>query len=403
MISFPRFRLALFLSVLVCSALAADDGAGHYNPKLGSFTLTDNEYIVMDREVVDIWLDRVTVVFTFRNSSTSPQTATIGFPVIGYPGYDSFPGAEYPEPSAFTDADLAAIERYYGFTSTVNGTALPRKASRAAPGSRIDGEAGTAYFIADLSFRAGETLTLENSYRQYCDTGMDSGGGQSWSIEYIFTTGNSWAGPIGEAVVRCHLPMDGSELFDFSTGTRRVENRTYSFESGKPGAGGELEWTFTDWIPERNLEVFSYTHEQTYGEFPDIARLLAGAGLLPVEALRDLSWKYRVYREESAEPLDPTSWRPSTGEAEFRRAIDECYREWFVPYIEQGMAIDDRGRIYAQYLINAIYALNGYQFKKLEWKAIFNCYSWFHAPRAWNPKFSPEDQAIVDALMKLRG
>ena len=98
-----------------------------------------------------------------------------------------------------------------------------------------------------MHFDPGETTVLENTY----NTSWDYFGGGPWNsstVNYILTSGGTWSGPIGDAVITLIVPEELSEpclndtLLSFWhwTGTPVVDGRT-------------VTWHYREFEPDENI------------------------------------------------------------------------------------------------------------------------------------------------------
>jgi hypothetical protein len=113
--------------------------------------------------------------FTFRNEGPA-ETATIGFPDRS--------GGEGGHAPAMTD-----------FTSTVDGT--PVQTKLADNGSDPNDQYWNYFHVKKVQFARGQTRVIEDSYR----TPLGYGVGVKWSFTYVMSTGGSWYGNIGSAIL----------------------------------------------------------------------------------------------------------------------------------------------------------------------------------------------------------
>ncbi len=263
----------LVLTLLLCSLLQADSAVMFEFPDGRSVAMTSSGDISMDaesvfiqpsREYYDPWNDgsrwlpmmRVECVFYLVNETDRPQDITVGFPI------DAKFGDSY---TVFSDSMLVAY-----FDSVYQGDSLPQWYStglRDDSGvvdelpqeleftAQADGESldvhyrRCAYDLHDkmihmpvvalwrMHFQPGQTRRLVNTY----NTSWDYFAGGVWSdytVRYVLTTGSTWKGPIGSAVITLVVPdelplpqlTDSLQACWDWTGSPRIEGRNVIWE-----------------------------------------------------------------------------------------------------------------------------------------------------------------------------
>lgn len=122
-----------------------------------------------------------------------------------------------------------------------------------------------------MGFQPEETVMLENTY----NTSWDFFGGGPWSdfsVNYILTTGGTWAGPIGDALIILEIPeelpsphlSDTLAVFWEWTGSPVIEGRT-------------VTWHYQDLEPDENLTFSICTEELLthWDESIDVSSLIS--------------------------------------------------------------------------------------------------------------------------------
>jgi len=109
-----------------------------------------------------------------------------------------------------------------------------------------------------MGFTPGETrrvivkYTVPWSYREhsfrYPKPVGDKHGSYSYSGEftYILSTGATWAGTIGDALIRVELPSDCAKEISVSP---------EGYETSKKGASMWITWHFSDWEPDSSSNI----------------------------------------------------------------------------------------------------------------------------------------------------
>ena len=222
------------------------------------------------------WLPMMQVrcVFQLVNVSSEEQYISVGFPLDAKFGdsYTVFPDSMLVTvlDSAWAEEDglpwwqgntgtgIDASERIpddLDFRTFVNGTEVPvyyRTCARSLEEQLIW---QPIVAVWKMRFEPGETVVLENTY----NTSWDYYGGGPWgafTVNYILTTGDTWHGPIGDAVITLTLPEDLPEPCLSDT------LAVYWDWTGCPVIEGrEVTWHYTDLNPEENLR-FTVNTEQ---------------------------------------------------------------------------------------------------------------------------------------------
>ncbi len=273
-------------AALIISSLAAADSAVIYEfPDGYSAALVNSSDIAMVAETVTVvparavfdphgdgyWLIPmmdVTCVFHLENLTDEAQEVTVGFPL------DAKFGNAY---TVFDDATLAAHldsiqadeerDRWHrtdgssgedasellpedlGFTAAADGEPLEvsYRTCRRDPDMELVWDPLMA--VWDMRFEPGERVRLVNTYRTSWDY---YGGGPygDYTCRYIVTSGNTWAGPIGHAVISIEVPEELPPPMLSDTLS------VWWSWSGSPTVDGRVvTWERHDWEPDENLQV----------------------------------------------------------------------------------------------------------------------------------------------------
>lgn len=398
----------LGIAAVMCAiSTYGDDGAGIYYPKIGAFTLSESDCIEMTEEIVDIRNDHVTVTFTFTNITEAARTVAIGFPVVDYPSQSWEPG-DTSEPIPVSDRDYKRIEEFYNFMSTCNGEPLARKLVRSEGKSTIASGEIIYWFTAVLSFGPGEVLEVTNSYEQIPDYYGDSMGNSGMRLTYILTTGSSWSGPIKKAAIRYHSNdyniIETTPVFSFA-GTELIITR-YSF-SYKPTikiwddmrAEAVVLWEFTNLEPSIDLTINSYSDFQGFDP-ATIAWCLLKENDLMIDSgdIRAVIFNYRDGKKYATFSDWAVAECGGSSMEEFRDGLDDFFTIAFLSEPEPA----NRVKEYAQYIINAIYAVHGYSFKNQRWARLFSVFPWYQPETDTVNDFSARETEIIETLAAYR-
>ncbi|MBO4638307.1 MAG: DUF4424 family protein [Treponema sp.] len=375
--------LLLFITSVNCFA---DDAHGRIEPYLGGFKIQDCDSIEMTDEVVEIWEDRVKVTFHFKNLSSQKQTVTIGFPVKWY---EEIGVRGEPDEPLKDDAETRArIEDYYKFKSTCNGKPLKRKLISSA--NSYDGF--NFWFTTELSFEPGQTLEVIDEYNSGYSYGSDSIG-YSWNTwTYILTTGSSWVNSIQKATIIFHSKYEYKWKYNnverYSGKDIKyiwnIDKMTYHqcYFSYKPSSirydkkSGEtvVTWVLKDIKPTEEWEAeeqSSLIHSPSNWK-QEFAWFLVKDELYKIPGYEEKGkwWLDERFTDDSGAD---SIYKDFSDKKEFYEWVKELYDTGFTEFQPKSK---DAG-VFAQLLINSIYAMHGYEFKNEKWTKIFSNFSWY--------------------------
>ncbi len=274
-----RSVLAALLLVVICFA---DSGVMFEFPDGRTVAMISNGKVAMAAESVFIepslgnfngydekgWLRNMSIrcMFELVNLTDEEQFITVGFP------FDANFGNSY---STFDDEMLAEeLNRSFAdeyrppwesFSLLAGMNAEEDIPTQLDFRTQINGEEEEVYFrkcaisldenmlwrpvvaVWKMEFEPNETVILENTY----NTSWDYVGGGPWystSMKYILTSGGTWSGPIGDAVIILTVPEEIPEPCLNDTmlaywqwdGTPVIDGRT-------------ITWHYTDFEPDENI------------------------------------------------------------------------------------------------------------------------------------------------------
>lgn len=276
-----RSVLTVLFLVVIC---VADSAMIYEYPDGRTVAMISNENVSMAAESVfiepsggnydDGWLPNMKVrcLFELVNNTDEEQYVTVGFPFDAKYGYSHTSRYEVmlTEELNSTNADefrpawetesiirgMDAIEdipEELDFRTFINGVETEVYYRKCA----LSLEEGIVWrpvvAVWKMKFEPNETIILENTY----NTCWDYLGGGPWrsnSIKYILTSGGTWSGPIGDAVVVLTLPEDMHEPCLNDT------LLSYWHWTGTPVVRGHvITWHYTDFEPHENI---SFTAEE---------------------------------------------------------------------------------------------------------------------------------------------
>lgn len=180
--------------------------------------------IIVGFPVDDRFGDLYRIIDPSDDSSLGWENGTAGSPILE----EEFP-ADLDFRTFINDEEVPVYYRYCA------GTAIE--------------ELGRAPIAAvwKMRFGAGDTITLRNTYNSSWDYyGYD--GMETLSINYILTTGSTWSGTIGDAVIVLEIPEE------FPSEALSDSLYTYWEWTGSPVVTEHsITWHYSDFEPEENI------------------------------------------------------------------------------------------------------------------------------------------------------
>ena len=410
-------KLFLIVVILLCALFSvfADDGHGYVNPTLGGFVIQNSTAIEMTDEVVEIWEDHVKVTFHFTNLTDEPQKVTVGFPVK----WEERTGVgSHGEDQSIDDTPelRAKIEDFYKFKSTCNGKALSRKLiTNARENPEYYEDKCDFWFVTELTFAPKQVLEVIDEYNHGPSGWSDSIGYYENIFEYILTTGSSWANVIKSAEIIFHSkniylwPLNAKSFKNIRPSILNLENlclegiscsyppASIFYDTKKDEV--KVIWELKNIKPKENWQVVFNGYCR--GDFP-INWITPF--LLKDDPVLDNLYNHRFleldeYRKDfKMTPYDDLV--KTFSKEDFKAEIIEIYEGSFVR-IQKKTEIS---KIYAQYLINSIYALHNYKFKNKKWADMFSQFSWYKPETSSisEKDFSVEENVIIKRLQAFR-
>ncbi len=310
-------------SVLMLTFYALGDSAVMFDfPDGRTVAVTGTDQITMTAETVLVYPTggmvegflpemRVECIFHLLNRSDQTVNVTVGFPIDAIYGdsytvfpesllvamLDSLHAGEGRRPWFLTgpgDATGALPPEAMDFTASVNGSPV-EVAFRACAYSREEALIRNPIAaVWPMRFKPGESQRLVNTYT----TSWSYFGGfsfSSWSLSYIVTTGATWMGPIGTALIRFtvpdSLPMPGisperAACWKWS-GSPVVDDRT-------------LTWTMRDWEPAENLSITVKCQDLTDWQYE--------GAVDPLELASAVTWEAEALLHTAGSHLEQAIW-----------------------------------------------------------------------------------------------
>ena len=404
--------IVLIMLCLIGVNCFADDAHGVIEPYLGGFRIQDCDSIEMTDEVVEIWESKVKVTFHFKNCSSQKQTVTIGFPVKWYEGVGV--RGDPDEPLKDDAATREQIEKYYNFKSTCNGKSLKRKLVSSANSDR----GFDFWFTTELVFEPGQTLEVVDEYKSGYAYGSDSIG-YSWKTwTYILTTGSSWANNIQKATIIFHSTYEYQwknytveRYSDQKAYIWNIDKMTYHYSSfsykptsikyDKKAKETVITWVLKDIKPTKEWEaeeLNSLIHSPSNWK-QEFAYFLVKDDLykIPGYEKKIKWWLDEGYSDESAVKK---VYEDLSDKKEFYEWVKELYDTGFTEFQPKSK----EASIFAQFLINSIYAMHGYEFKSEKWTKLFSNFSWYKPTTSSisEKDLTSEEKAMINRLTQYR-
>ena len=321
------FCISLFFATAVCMA---DSAVMFEFPDGRTVAMISNGDITMAAESVSIvpsggmidyydyegWLPvmEVNCMFELVNNTGEEQYITVGFPFdakfgdsytamdedmlieelsIVFQDQDRPPWQEL-DPTCGTDAS-EDIHENLDFRTFINGEEIPVYFRRCALVAEEELIRRPVVAVWKMKFEPYETVILRNTY----NTSWDYFGGGPWSefsVDYILTSGSTWSGPIGDAVIALEVPPDLplpqlsdsiSVYWDWE-GSPVIDDRT-------------VTWHYTDLEPTENLS-FSVVRE-VKNHYDDY--------ISPSSMFNEVIWTEEDLLFSASEHLrDASTWEP---------------------------------------------------------------------------------------------
>lgn len=342
--------LRLCIPVLLLTLLGFADSAVMFEfPDGRTVAMISNGDISMAAESVSIipaggmfgayddgWLPlmEVNCMFELVNNTDEEQYITVGFPFdakygdsytamdedmlieelsIAFQDQDRPPWQEL-DPTCGTDAS-EDIHEDLNFRTFINGVETPvyfRKCALVAEEELIW---RPVMAVWKMRFAPYETVILRNTY----NTSWDYSGGGPWSmfsVDYILTSGSTWSGPIGDAVITLEVPAelpmpvlsDSLSVYWDWEGGPVIDDRT-------------VTWHYTDLEPAENLRFSVVTEARNhYDDTID-----------PSSMFREVMWiEDELLKSASGYLRDASTWEPGYDTVLMIRILEA------VPYLLNG-------------------------------------------------------------------
>ena len=412
-------KILLFLSIFIFlyMNIFADDAHGYVNPTLGAFEIQNSTAIEMTDEVVEIWEDHVKVTFHFTNLTDEPQKVTVGFPVKWEERTGIF--SDEDQPIDDTPELRAKIEDFYKFKSTCNGKVLSRKLianARENPGKYED--KCDFWFVTELTFAPKQVLEVIDEYNHGPSGWSDSIGWGAETWTYVLTTGSSWANVIKSATIIFHsnlkefrwesykYPFTIWMLDDMSYYSCRFSYEPKSIVYDKAKDETVITWVLKNIKPEKDWKAGITTSVyrvplETSDAYDVIVNVLWDE-LIKIPEYKevlDRKWMDRSVTY-TLKYLEKELIPELTAEKFYKDVVVFTYERAFTEFQPKTKVAS----VYAQFLINSIYALHGYKFKNQKWTDIFSRFSWYNPETSSisEKDFSAEEQNMINHLKKYR-
>ena len=305
------------------------------------------------------------------------------------------------------------IEEYYNFRSTCNGKKLERKLIVSANVyNSFD-----FWFTTELVFEPGQTLEVVDEYNAGNNSGSDSIG-LSWDTwSYILSTGSSWYSTIAKATIIFHSKYKYQWIkYYVEENYKRnyiwdIDNMTYhwgyfsykptSIKYDKKNKETVLTWVLENIEPRKEWEVTEYRSSirSPDDEIQEFAYDLVKDELFKIPGYNNDSkwWLDDEYRNNSASDW---GYKELGNKEKFYVWVRKLYESGFTEFQPKTKVAG----VYAQLLINSIYAIHGYRFKNESWAQKFSKFDWYEPATSEisDADFSIEEKLMLKRLMEYR-
>lgn len=344
----------LILLIFPLYALANYQNNRDY-PEAGVISSVSNDSIIMIEETVIYSNETFHTVFVFSNSSELTQHVYLGFPVYG--GFSAW-GNRISDNELYQESNqIKMIEEYYRFTNTFNG--IPFKMSL-YPGN---GDY-SAIYIGEIDFQPFQIAIISNSFHQQPDIFDQWTYYTEYELKYYLKSGATWKGNIGKSIFKYYIHKEVGNfdtafnwLMYFGWESQPMPDKFYENTNTL-----YLEWIFTNYNPEFNIEVKWGIYNMFNSNFDldtDIGEDWTGKAEL-IELFQDIdNVKEFVWEMSSEYMLDGNSLEP--------------------------------------FILSCIYALNGYIFSDESCLSFFSQFDWYQ-PIADFYQLSDDYQTLVGAV-----
>jgi hypothetical protein len=240
---FTRFGLGACAFALVGFALA-DDGAVSWSGSPQMLNGHPTVSLVSEKIVLKVhwhsgedgWTD-ADCNFVFHNHGPA-CSVRIGFP-------DRTQGANEPNFSKGGNGDFPhpTFQVLQSFKSWVDGKRVVTRVVPAQDPNIKGATYGGSWHVKVVHFKANQTLTVRDTYRQPQSGGATESGVYLNQVQYILLTGGSWRGPIGSVEVDVHL--DG--VASIQPLAKLTKDQPYGYAKWKEVKPGHVFYTgFTE-------------------------------------------------------------------------------------------------------------------------------------------------------------
>lgn len=243
--------LASLLAITSLSTVQANDSTAAFG--VGGLVFTKSDHIVMQEE--DLWIskDKIRVAYKFYNTSDTPITTRVAFPLP-----EAILEADGSSLPYYTEDTLPKDKNILKFSVTVDGK---KQAFESEDKKRFDKDVQAyAHKITHhwlQTFPSKKAISVIHEYTPgvggavgYGMQGEETGmycidkSTQDWinkqlkakydiptsTIEYILTTGANWKGPIGKFTLTLKKSDPNETLSFCGTGVKKIDATTFVME-----------------------------------------------------------------------------------------------------------------------------------------------------------------------------
>ncbi|MEN8118937.1 MAG: hypothetical protein ABFS35_01235 [Bacteroidota bacterium] len=390
-----RYTIFIILITAINFNILANDGAYSIGPQGGTlFPIKNNSIQMLEEKVIyDQASTSFTTSFVFYNTTDSLQEVTFGFPVS--PSMDS--EEYYLDIEKSDEEKMKEIKEKLQFRTWVNNKEIYRKLLRVDTSGKYE-----FAFVFSIQFKPNEKKTVINKFKQGFGYGGDNMG-RSWEdFTYVLETGAGWKGVIEKAKIQFIMNPETDLSLDIDTFIdinymfndnifHQTKVMNGWFFNPKPtkvdNDKKKITWEFHNLEPDFNIELIKkidYEILKSYDFYKHIDSLSSCIILNDTAKFN----QYLNYLKGKPEIFKVDKELCERIYTEYGRMFDSEHK------LENYMNLKNKTR----HIINAMAALNGYEFSNGNWLKVFSLFNWY-TPKTKNPQYNAEHKMIINDLL----
>ncbi len=404
-------KILTILILVVFSFATANDTYMNYDYRTGAVFPLNNENIKMMKEIVkyDYRDSEFSTTFWMKNTTDTEQKVTLGFPVD--PDRKKYLDRSlFDENRKFNEQEyMNKIDNDINFRTWVNDIEIKRKFMK------IESESyGYKYaFVADIIFKPNEELIIKNIFTQQMGKVINTAGLTESNLKYDPITGANWKDRIDHAYFEFIVPKELKRaskyqdfVGDYPNGKiiwiKHFEEQLNTPDPSKIEIKDSLRiisWEFHDFEPDFTLNfLHKYWIEQYSNWFIDFNIHTLHISEYIFNSSQDYV-KFNEKIDKFKEFLQSKNYDIFDNLKECNKFI-KYYYEQMIEYNDLFKRKDKYNEIRKRFMINLIYALNGYDFKDDQWKKLFECFKWYK-PTSTAPVLPDDERIMIDRIKNL--